>query len=69
VELVKNGKITYKLGVKDFVWINHFKDHGDLEFAMGASLDSKLLKNMGVVEKTENIRPISFVNLMKYNPK
>ena len=30
VELVKNGKITYKLGDKDFVWISHYQDHVDL---------------------------------------
>ena len=62
VEMVKNGKITYKIGDKDFVWISHFQDHIDLEFAMGASLDSKLLKTRGAAEKTENTRHISIAN-------
>jgi hypothetical protein len=60
-EIVKNGKITYKLGVKDFVWINHFSDHIDLEFAMGASLSSSLLRSRGISQSNDNIRhvPIS----------
>ena len=56
VEIVKNGKIVYKLSSKDFVWISHFQYHVDLEFAMGASLDSGLLKNRGIEEKNENVR-------------
>jgi hypothetical protein len=59
VELVKNGKIIYKMGDKDFVWISQYKDHMDLEFAMGASLASNQLKTRGVTEKNENIRHIS----------
>jgi hypothetical protein len=58
-ELVKNGKIIYKIGDMDFVWISHFQDHVDLEFAMGASLASNLLKTRGVAEKSGNIRHIS----------
>ena len=69
VELVKNGKITYKLGDKDFVWISHFHDHVDLEFAMGASLESKLLKTRGDAEKTENTRHISVVNFDIIKPE
>ena len=59
VEIVKQGKIAYKLDGKDFVWISHFQDHVDLEFAMGASLDSDLLKSRGVAEKNDNLRHIS----------
>jgi hypothetical protein len=62
VEVVKNGKILYRLSGKDFVWISHFQDHVDLEFAMGASLDSSLLKSRGAAEKTENVRHISIGN-------
>jgi len=54
VELVKNGKIIYKIGDIDFVWISQFQDHLDLEFAMGASLASNQLKTRGVTEKNEN---------------
>jgi hypothetical protein len=69
VEFVKNGKITYKLGDKDFVWISHFHDHVDLEFAMGASLDSNLLKTRGVAEKNDNLRHISIGNSDKAKPE
>jgi hypothetical protein len=65
LELVKNEKITYKLGDKDFVWISHYQSHVDLEFSMGASLDSNLLKTRGVAEKNDNIRHISVGNFDK----
>ena len=69
VELIRNGKITYKIGDKDFVWISHFQDHVDLEFAMGASLESKLLKTRGAAEKTDNTRHISVVNFDVIKPE
>ena len=69
VELVKNGKITYKIGDKDFVWISHFQDHMDVEFAMGASLDSNLLKTRGVAEKNDNLRHISVGSFDKVKPE
>ena len=69
VELVKNGKIIYKLQDMDFVWISHFQDHVDLEFAMGASLDSNLLKRRGVAEKSENTRHISIGNFEQTEPE
>lgn len=69
VELVKQGKIIYKLIGKDFVWISHFQDHVDLEFAMGASLDSDLLKSRGVAEKSENVRHISVGSFDKVKPE
>ncbi len=69
VEIVKNGKIIYKLEDMDFVWISHFQDHVDLEFAMGASLDSNLLKSRGVAEKSENIRHISVGSFDKTKPE
>ncbi len=65
VEIVRNGKIIYRLSNKDFVWISHFQDHIDLEFAMGASLDSNLLKGRGTAEKNENVRHVSISSLDK----
>ncbi len=69
VEIVKQGKITYKLIGKDFVWISHYQNHVDLEFAMGASLDSDLLKSRGVAEKNENVRHISVGDFNKIKPE
>ena len=61
-ELVKQGRIVYKLAEKDFVWIDPFSDHVDLEFAMGASLSSELLKTRGVAEKSQLVRHASVGN-------
>lgn len=69
VELVKQGKITYKLVGKDFVWISHYQTHVDIEFAMGASLDSSLLKSRGVAEGNQNIRHIAVGNFAKLEPE
>jgi len=69
LELVKNGKITYKIENKDFVWISQYQTHVDLEFAMGASLDSNFLKSRGVAEKNENVRHISVTNFDKLKPE
>ena len=40
-EIVRQGKITYALDGKDFVWLTQAKGHVDLEFFMGGSLDSR----------------------------
>ena len=69
VEIVRQGKIAYKLNGKDFVWISHYEDHADLEFLMGASLDSDLLKSRGIAEKSENVRHITVSNLDKLKPE
>lgn len=69
LELVKNQKITYKLDEKDFVWISHFQSHVDLEFSMGARLDSNLLKTRGVAEKNDNVRHITVGNFDKTKPE
>lgn len=69
LELVKNQKITYKLDEKDFVWISHYQSHVDLEFSMGASLDSNLLKTRGVAEKNDNVRHITVGNFDKTKPE
>jgi hypothetical protein len=58
VEIIKNGKITYKIEGKDFVWINHYRDHVDIEFAMGASLGSSLMRSRGMAEKNDNVRHV-----------
>jgi hypothetical protein len=68
VEIVKHGNIAYKLDNKDFVWISHCQDHVDLEFAMGASLDSDLLKSRGK-EKPENLRHVSVSDFEKLKPE
>ncbi len=65
VEFVRQGKIRYRLGENDFVWISHFGDHVDLEFAMGASLASVKLKSRGTAEQNENVRHIEVENFQK----
>ena len=69
VEIVRQGKIAYKLNGKDFVWISPYQSHVDLEFSMGASLDSDLLKSRGIAEKSENVRHITVSNLDKLKPE
>lgn len=69
VEMVKQGKIAYKLEGKDFVWISHFQDHVDLEFAMGASLSSDLLKSRGVAEQSQNVRHVAVGNFALIKPE
>ena len=68
VEIVKHGSLTYKLDNKDFVWISRYRDHVDLEFFMGASLDSDLLKSRGK-EKSENIRHVAVSDFEKLKPE
>ncbi|MGD6852028.1 MAG: DUF5655 domain-containing protein [Candidatus Bathyarchaeia archaeon] len=61
VETVKQGKIVYKLEDRDFVWVSRYQTHMDLEFAMGASLSSDMLRSRGIAEQNENVRHV-FVN-------
>lgn len=68
VELVKQQNITFKLDNKDFVWISHYQGHVDLEFSMGSSLDSDLLKSRGE-QKSENVRHIKVNNFEKLKPE
>jgi hypothetical protein len=68
-ELIKQGKIVYKLENKDFAWINHFNHHVDLEFAMGSSLSSTLLKTRGVAEQNQNTRHIEADNFQLIKPE
>ena len=69
LEIVRQGKIAYKLEAKDLVWINHYRDHVDLEFAMGASLDSNLLRSRGIAESNPNIRHVTVGNFEKLKPE
>lgn len=62
VELVKQGKLVYKLEGKDFVWISYTREHVDLDFAMGSSLSSNLLKSRGIAEKAEKVRHVRVDN-------
>ena len=68
VETVKAGIITYKLGSNDFVWIGTYRKHVNLEFSMGASLDSDMLKSRGK-EKSENTRHITVGDFEKHKPE
>ena len=47
VEKVREGKIVYAVGGKDFVWIDPFTGHVDLDFMCGARLISGDLKGRG----------------------
>ena len=69
VEIVRQGKIAYKLNGKDFVWISHYQDHVDLEFFMGARLGSDLLKSRGETEKSDNVRHITVSHFDKLKPE
>ena len=69
VEVVKQGKITYKLEGKDFIWITNYQQHVDLEFAMGSSLSSDLLKSRGVAEHSQNVRHVSVGNFVLEKPE
>jgi hypothetical protein len=69
VEIVRQGKIAYKLNGKDFVWISHYQDHVDLEFFMGSSLGSDLLKSRGETEKSDSVRHITVSHFDKLKPE
>ena len=58
VEMVKQGKIVYKLESKDFAWISNYQGHVDLELAMGSRLSSGLLKRRGGAEPNPDNRHI-----------
>ena len=69
VELIKQGRIAYKIEGKDFVWINHFSDHVDIEFAMGASLGSSLLRSRGIGESNDNVRHVPVNDFGRLKPE
>lgn len=68
VEIVKGGNITYKIGNEDFVWIKNYQSHVDLEFLMGSSLDSDLLRSRGT-EKSEGTRHVTINDFDKTKPE
>jgi len=47
VEKIRQEKIAFVVNGKDFVWINPFTDHVDLDFMCGARLLSGNLKGRG----------------------
>jgi len=65
VEIIRRGNITYILNGKDFVWLTQASGHVDVEFFMGAALDSELLKNHGIKEKSEAVRHVEVHNFEK----
>ncbi|MCW4002699.1 MAG: DUF5655 domain-containing protein [Candidatus Bathyarchaeota archaeon] len=69
VELVKNGQIRYKLDGRDFVWISQFGGHVDLEFAMGSSLASGLLRSRGVAESHQKVQHVVVDDFDKLKPE
>ncbi|MFW6117786.1 MAG: DUF1801 domain-containing protein [Thermoproteota archaeon] len=54
-EKIRKGKIVYAAEGKDFVWINPFTDHVDLEFMCGARLISGQLKGRGRKTNVEHL--------------
>ncbi|MCL2358338.1 DUF1801 domain-containing protein [Candidatus Bathycorpusculum sp.] len=69
IEMVKQGKIVYKLENKDLVWISRYQNHLDVEFAMGTSLSSDLLKSRGIAEQNKNTRHVLVGNLALVKPE
>ncbi len=61
-EMLRQGQFVYRLQDRDFVWLTVTQGHVDLEFAMGASLSSNLLKSRGVAEKNPNVRHVEVDN-------
>lgn len=68
-EIIRRGNITYRVDGKDFVWLTNASDHIDVEFAMGAALDSDLLRNHGIKEKNELVRHIEVRTYEKTAPE
>jgi hypothetical protein len=69
VETIRRGKITYILNGKDFLWLTQPSGHVDIEFFMGASLDSAMLKDHGIKEKSEDVRHIEVRDFGKLAPE
>jgi len=69
VEMVKQGKIVYKLENKDFAWISNYQGHVDVELAMGSRLSSDLLKRRGVAEPNPHKRHIEADNYELIEPE
>jgi len=69
VETIRRGKITYILNGKDFLWLTQPSGHVDVEFFMGASLDSAMMKDHGIKEKSEDVRHIEVRDFEKLAPE
>jgi hypothetical protein len=69
VEMVKQGKLAYKLEGKDFVWISHTREHVDLDFAMGSSLSSNLLRSRGTAEQSHHVRHVAVYDFASEKPE
>ena len=54
VVMIRQGKVTFRLAGKDFVWLAPAKLHVDLVFANGSLLDSPYLKSDG--EKANGVK-------------
>jgi len=61
-ETVRQGNITFRLQERDFAWVTVAKSHVDLEFVMGSSLSSPLLKTRGINGENPNIRHVEVNN-------
>jgi hypothetical protein len=68
-EIIRRGNITFRVSGKDFVWLKQASDHVDVEFAMGAALDSDLLRNHGIQEKNESVRHIEVRHYEQHAPE
>jgi hypothetical protein len=69
VEIIRRGNITFVLSGKDFVWLTQANGHVDVEFFMGASLDSDLLRDRGIQEKNESVRHVEVHSFKKTQPE
>jgi hypothetical protein len=68
-EIIRHANITYVLDGKDFVWLTQANGHVDVEFAIGASLDSELLRGHGIKEKSPIVRHVEVHAFPKYAPE
>jgi hypothetical protein len=68
-EIIRRGNITFTLAGKDFVWLIQANGHVDLEFFMGAALDSNLLRRRGIAERSENVRHVKVADFEKLKPE
>jgi hypothetical protein len=68
-EIIRHTNITYILDGKDFVWLTQANGHVDVEFAIGASLDSELLRGHGIKEKNPSVRHVEVHSFPKYEPE
>lgn len=69
VEIIRRGNITYVLSGKDFVWLTQANGHVDIEFFMGTALDSDLLRDRGIQEKSESVKHVEVRNFEKTQPE